>query len=200
MSADGSHHLAEAPTSPEVDALFQDDIDDLGYVMNATRLWAHRPSLITGLFDLMSDAARAADLDVRKKGVLVAATASTIGDSYCSLAWGKKLAAESDAELAAGVLSARDDRLGDAERALARWARKVAADANSTTTADIDELRSHGFTDAQILALTVYISLRLAFSTVNNALGARPDAELGATVPETVKAAVPYGRPILEEG
>ena len=34
----------------------------------------------------------------------------------------------------------------------------------------------------------------MAFSTVNDALGATPDPHLRTTVPETVRAAVTYGR------
>ena len=35
-------------------------------------------------------------------------------------------------------------------------------------------LRDAGFDDAQIFAITVFVAARLAFSTVNDALGARP--------------------------
>jgi len=34
-----------------------------------------------------------------------------------------------------------------------------------------------GFDDAQILNLTMFVALRIAFSTVNGALGARPEPE-----------------------
>jgi hypothetical protein len=37
--------------------------------------------------------------------------------------------------------------------------------------------------------------LRLAFSSVNAALGAAPDAQLANTALETVRRAVDYGRP-----
>jgi len=36
---------------------------------------------------------------------------------------------------------------------------------------------------------------RMAFSTVNDALGAQPDAQLAAAAPVPVLAAVSYGRP-----
>ena len=62
-----------------------------------------------------------------------------------------------------------------AERALAAWARRVASDPNATTESDLDGLRDAGYDDPQILAITLFISLRIAFSTVNDALGALPD-------------------------
>ena len=57
-------------------------------------------------------------------------------------------------------------------------------------------LRAEGFDDSQIFAITVYSAMRIAFSTVNDALGARPDRHLGAEVPPEVRAAVDFGRPI----
>ena len=65
-----------------------------------------------------------------------------------------------------------------AERALADWARKVAGDANATTVEDVQALRDAGFSDQQVFAITVYVAARMAFSTVNDALGATPDVEL----------------------
>ena len=52
-----------------------------------------------------------------------------------------------------------------------------------------------GYDDRQIFAITMFVALRLAFSTVNDALGAQPDAELAATVPDQVRDAVAFGRP-----
>jgi len=134
-------------------------------------------------------------LTFRQRGVLVSACASTLGDSYCSLAWGSKLAGASDPQTAAGVLRGDDSRLDPAEQALARWARKVTGDANATSAADVQELTAAGFSPAQILGITTFVGLRMAFSTVNDALGARPDGELAASAPAEVLMAVDFGRP-----
>jgi hypothetical protein len=106
--------------------LFDDDVADLGYVMNGTRLWAYQPGLASELFDLMDQMAAAAGLSPRQRAILVAAGASAFGDACCSLAWGNKLAAASDVDTAAGVLQGDDGGLTDAERTLAGWARLVA--------------------------------------------------------------------------
>jgi alkylhydroperoxidase family enzyme len=135
------------------------------------------------------------DLSFRQRGVLVAACASTLGDSYCSLAWGSKLAGVSDPETAAAVLRGNDEGLTDDERALAAWARKVSNDPNGTTPEDLEGLRSAGFTDAQIFAITTFVALRLAFSTVNDALGVGPDVVLRSSAPAAVVDAIGYGRP-----
>ncbi|HMO10243.1 MAG TPA: hypothetical protein PKB06_01775, partial [Actinotalea sp.] len=127
---------------------------------------------------------------------MVTATASTIGDSYCSLAWGERLAGVAGAEVAAGVLAGDDVGLTERDRALATWARRVAGGAGRTSAEDVQELRDAGLTDADVVSATVYVALRMAFSTVNGALGAAPDAELAARTPAEVVAAVTWGRPV----
>jgi uncharacterized peroxidase-related enzyme len=181
--------------TPEAQALFDDDVAEDGYVMNVTKLWSHNAELVTNLFDLMRQAVADQGLSLRQRGILVAACASTVGDSYCSLAWGSKLAGVSDPDLAASVIRGSDDGLSDDERALAAWARKVARDPNHITAQDVESLRSVGFNDSQIFALTVFTALRLAFSTVNDALGVGPDASLLAAAPGAVVDAIGFGRP-----
>jgi uncharacterized peroxidase-related enzyme len=187
--------LAEPPASPEAQALYDEDLEDGGYVWNVSRLWAHQPDTLKGLFELMSQAFRPSGLTFRQRGILVAAAASALGDSYCSLAWGGKLGEASDAATAAGVLNGSDAGLTDQEKALAAWARKVATDPNATTPADVQALRDSGLDDGQIFAVTSFVALRLAFSTINDSLGAQPDAQLARSLPPEIREAVTYGRP-----
>ena len=187
--------LHEPPVSADVQALFDEDLADGGYVWNVSRLWAHQPDTVTRLFGLMSEAFKPSGLTFRQRGILVTAAASALGDSYCSLAWGGKLGQASDADLAAGVLTGSDAGLTDQEKALAAWARKVARDPNATTPDDIQALRDSGLDDGQVFAVTAFVALRLAFSTINDALGAQPDAQLAQSLPRQVRDAVTYGRP-----
>ncbi|CAN5783412.1 hypothetical protein BH18ACT7_BH18ACT7_24900 [soil metagenome] len=176
--------------------LFDDDLDEVGFVMNVSRRWAYQPATIAGLFDLIRTQIGVLDLDVRQRGIVIAACASTLGDSYCALAWGAKLAEAADEPTASGVLRGTDAGLSTPERAMAGWARAVARDPNATTAADVQALRDAGFGDEQIFAITVFVALRLAFSTVNDALGALPDAQFRTLVPAGVIDAITYGRPI----
>jgi SAM-dependent methyltransferase/alkylhydroperoxidase family enzyme len=180
---------------PAAQQLYDDDLEQLGYVMNTSRLWAHQPALQASLADLLGQTVRAGSLTFRQRGILVTASASALGDSYCSLAWGKRLAGEAGADVAGAVLRGDDRGLDPAEQALARWARQVARDPNATTGSDVQTLRDAGFDDDQIVAITAFVALRLAFSTVNDALGAQPDRELAESVPGPVLEAVTYGRP-----
>ena len=188
--------VAEAPVSPEVQALLDADVKAHGHAMNLTRVWAHHPEVRAGLMQLFDATGAAAGLSVRDRGILIMAGASTLGDSYCALAWGGKITKESgDPEVAACVLRGDDAQLDDRARALAAWARQVASDPNATSSDDVQGLRAVGFDDAQILALTAFVALRLAFSSVNDALGIQPDHVFDGLA-EPVRSAVTFGRPV----
>ena len=137
----------------------------------------------------------ASALTDRDRAVLVTATAAERRDSYCSLAWGTRLAELSDdrtaAQLIGGVAA---PALSDREVALAAWARQVVRDPNATTDDDVEGLRKVGLGDREIFEATVFVAWRLAFSTINDALGATPDRQLADDTPAAVRAAVSYGR------
>jgi uncharacterized peroxidase-related enzyme len=198
--SDEQGYLDPPEVSPDVQRLYDEDVEDAGYVMNLTRLWAQQPGASQLFTDLLGRVAEAGALDRRRRGVLVAACASTLGDAYCSLAWGTRLADEAGAEVAAGVLRGDDSGLTEDERALARFARLVARDPNATQPGDVQALRDAGLSDEQVFAVTLYVSLRVAFSSVNDALGARPDRQLVERAPAAVRAAVTFGRSPAGEG
>ena len=188
--------IDEPAPSPERQAFYEDDISDLGYIMNLTRAWAWVPAINDGLFGLLDQAAQIGELSYRDKGILITAMASGMGDSYCSLAWGTRLAEATDPETAASVIAGQpSSSMTVRDVALASWARKLAARPNSTTQADVNDLRGAGLSDQQIVAATAYVALRVAFSTVNAAIGAAPDQETAEAAPPEVVNAITFGRP-----
>ncbi len=189
--------LSEPPANEATADLYARDVADDGYVANLTRLWAWRPDVFdafTSLRKLLTDKAA---LSLRERAILVCAMAANLGDSYCALAWGNRLAAETDAATAAAVLQRNEAaQLTARERALATWAGQVARKPNAIATEDVDRLRAVGLTDAEIFDATAFVAFRVAFSTVNDALGARPDSQLAAAAPAEVRDAVVYGRSV----
>jgi uncharacterized peroxidase-related enzyme len=193
---DACMFLTEPPATPEAAALYDHDLADRGWVMNLTRAWAWRPEVFEAFGAARSACVAGSALGERDVAVLVAATASARGDSYCSLAWGAKLAGLTSAESAAGVLGgASPDALTEREHALADWARHAVTDPSTTTAEEVQRLRAAGLDDRDILSATVFLAMRLAFSTVNAALGVQPDAQLLADAPAPVAEVVGYGRP-----
>ena len=181
--------------SPVADSLYQESEKSEGFVMNLTRAWAWRPDVFHGFAKVRAQLMQQTSLSKRELAVLVCATASQLGDSYCSLAWGRTLAKEADAAAAAAVIEAKDaSTLTARDRALAAWARIVVRDPNATARADIEALRAAGLSDQEIFDATAFIAFRLAFSTVNDALGVAPDVELTRQVAPEVLRAVAFGR------
>jgi uncharacterized peroxidase-related enzyme len=191
--------LTDPPQSPEADAFYDANRESDGYVGNFTRLWCWRPDLFKSFVDLRLALMDSTSLSDREQAIVVAATVSAFGDSYCSLAWGSKLAKLAGDETAGGVIAGEaPDELSQREAALCAWCRAVVRDPMATTPAQVDALRAAGFDDREIFEATLFLSLRLAFSTVNDALGALPDRQLADAVPTPVRDAVTFGRPVAE--
>jgi len=138
-------------------------------------------------------------MDTRRYELVSLAAARRLRSSYCSLAHGSVLL---DGHLEPGELrSVFDDHRGagldDRDVAVMDLADKVAQDATSVTQADVDAVRAHGLSDAEIFDVIAAAAARCFFSKVLDAVGARPDAryaELDAPLRETLTV----GRPIAD--
>lgn len=191
--------LSAPETSPAAASLYASDVDQRGFVMNLSRAWAWRPEVCEAFSALRSLLTSSSSLTQRELAVMVCAAAAGLGDSYCALAWGSKLAGLADAPTAAAVLrDAQDERSSARERALAAWARKVVSDPNATRAADVQALRDAGLGEREIFEATAFVAFRLAFSTLNDALGVQPDWQLADAAPAEVRSAVVFGRPVAE--
>ena len=187
--------ISPPPRSDATDRLYQESEKSEGFVMNLARAWAWRPDVFQGFAQLRSQLMQQTALSPRELALLVCATASQLGDSYCCLAWGRKLAQEAGAAAAAAVIDGADaPSLTPRDRALAQWARQVVRDPNGTRAADLQPLRAAGLGDQEIFDATVFVAFRLAFSAVNDALGVAPDGELARQVAPEVRQAIAFGR------
>jgi uncharacterized peroxidase-related enzyme len=179
--------------------VYRSSKDSHGFVMNLTRAWAWRPDVFDGFAALRSQLTGTSTFNKKELAVMVCSAAAELGDSYCSLAWGKTLANESTPGTAASVIQGSDlADLAERDRALAAWARKVARDPNATAQGDIEALRKAGLSDREIFEATVFIAFRIAFLTVNDALGVSPDGELFESVPNDVRESVTFGRTVAD--
>jgi uncharacterized peroxidase-related enzyme len=189
--------LNDASTE-EAAAYLEKDGAESGYVMNLERAWAWRPDVAEAFALLRRQLVERASLMPSEIALLACATARVLGDSYCSLAWGTKLAGMRGAAVVADVLHGVDPPDSTArEIALRRWAEQIVRDPNGASATQVEMLRKAGLSDREIFEATVHVAFRLAFSSVNDALGARPDYQLVAAAPAEIRAAVTYGRPPL---
>ena len=124
--------------------------------------------------------------DLRRYELATLAAARKLRSSYCCLAHGKILAEQYyDAE----TVPRLPDGLDDTDRAIMAFAEKIVVDATSITQADVDELRAHGLSDAEITDVALAATARCFFSKTLDALGAQPDAayaELDATLRDSL--------------
>jgi alkylhydroperoxidase family enzyme len=188
--------IEESPRSQDRDAAYASDRDSDGYVWNVTRLWGWRADVYRDFAALRSSLMASSSLTDRDWAVLVTAAAAQLGDSYCSLAWGPKLAKLTDSETAAQLIAGEPTpALSEREQVLALWTRRLVVDPNATTADDVARLRAVGLGDREIFEATAFVASRLASPTVNDALGAEPDRQLADAAPDSIRAAVGVGRP-----
>ena len=84
------------------------------------------------------------------------------------------------------------------ERLAAAPGDEVTLNAYKVTQKDIDELRSHGFSDAEILDVALTATARNFFSKTLDAVGAEPDPEylkLENSLREVLAVGRPFGPP-----
>lgn len=187
--------ISQAPMTDDVRRIHADGVASQGFLMNLTHVWAWRPDVYEGFAQLRNQLTSNSTLSKRELAVIVSATASALGDSYCALAWGTTLAKQSQPEVAAAVIrNTEDEAMTARDRALAAWARTVAKNPVGAQAADVQALRDAGFSEREIVEATLFAAFRIAFSTVNNALGAHPDPELVRNAPPEVADAVTFGR------
>ncbi|HET7504212.1 MAG TPA: hypothetical protein VFK02_24495 [Kofleriaceae bacterium] len=179
------HTLREAVRSSE------------GFYMHWVQLWGWIPDIEDMFRQTRAKLSSTTTLSPRERAVIICATVSKFGDSYCSLAWGKELAALCDSPTTAALIATGDaTALTPRERALAHWAQRVVANPSTTTRGDVDALRAAGLTQREIVEATALVAFRVAFAMVNDALGAQPDRELAELTPPEVRSAVTFGRPV----
>jgi alkylhydroperoxidase family enzyme len=181
--------MGEAALSAWQQKLY-DDLADDGYVWDLTRAWAHHQETKDQLVRLIEATADAPRLTPRDKAVIALAQAAAARDSDRAGARGERPTHRADIQTAIAALTASGTPFNEREQALAAWARTIAPSPGSSTPQDIQRLHDAGFQEPQIVALTVYAGLSMALSSIDSALGARPDIALAATVDPAVRTAV----------
>jgi alkylhydroperoxidase family enzyme len=186
-------YLPEPEHDAVVNAAYAANTADSGYLMNYAHAWAWRQDVTDHFLAARKALAGQTTLSAGELAVVNAAVAGARQDTACSLAWGTKLAIQTDPATAAGVLRGHTDGLSERERALAVWAARVARDPNATGQSDVDGLRAAGFDDREIAEATMLAVFRLAFTAFNAALGVDADQELKDAAPDEVRRAAGYG-------
>lgn len=174
---------------------YAEDLRQVGYVRNYTRVFALRPEVLVAWRQLARAIRK--NMDPRRFELVTLAAARTIRSSYCCLAHGAILR---DRFLGADQLLAvaRDHReagLDHAEVAAMEFAEKISGEAHRITPGDLEAMRAQGWSEEEIVDVALAAAARNFFARFLDAVGARPDAAYGQ-LEEPLRQSLTVGRGI----
>jgi uncharacterized peroxidase-related enzyme len=185
----------DAAASEQTAKLYADAEASYGYLPNMVKAFGHRPDVMKNWSALLSSIK--ANMDLRRYELVTMAAAKEMKSSYCLLAHGSVLLR--DIFTAEALRQVVDDpdavAIDEAERTIMRFAAKVVHDASSIKSADVDELRQHGLSDAEIFDIITAATVRCFFSKTLDALGVQADSAY-EKLDSDLKTALVIGRPI----
>lgn len=137
---------------------------DDGFVFSHTQAMAVNPDAHVAFEHLVRAVVPSIGLNIYEAATLGAAQA--MGSTHCLLAHGRKaLRAEVvDEDGLLAFAQGDDSGFSAAEQVVIRYARKLSTDASAMTDADTQELRDAGFSDRQIVDITLAAGARNFFS------------------------------------
>jgi uncharacterized peroxidase-related enzyme len=168
-----------------------------GFVPNYAKVFSHRPEVLARWGRLLAELRR--PMSVRRFELVTFVAAIELRHSACSLAHGQALmeffTEKEISALASGEVIAS---LTEGEQIMIQFARQVARDASSVTVADVDLLRKHDFTDAEVFDIAAAVAGRAFFTKLLDALGVQSDATF-MQLDESFRETLTVGRPIDSE-
>jgi uncharacterized peroxidase-related enzyme len=149
--------------------------DAWGFLPNYVGAFGHRPD-VAQAWNALNLAIRGG-MDRRRYELATIAAARALRSTYCTTAHSKFLrdVCGDETSLHRIAQAPAGETLDELDRAVYRFATKVATDAASVEQDDIDELRAAGLSDADIADVVYAAAARSFFTRVLDGLGARLD-------------------------
>lgn len=169
-----------------------------GYVPNWAKAFSLRPGVRDGWAALLGSIQ--SNLPIRSYELATLAAARALRSSYCSLAHGSVLADKVfDPMAVTAIMTGQPDApLDPREHAMMAFAEKVVLNAERITSADIETLRSHGYSDEEIFDFAAAAAARCFFSKLLDALGVQADSTFNELEPALLRA-LTVGRPVADQ-
>jgi uncharacterized peroxidase-related enzyme len=176
------------------------------YYRQQRAAWGFLPNY-AGAFSTRPDVAQAWNalnstvrdgMDRRRFEIATIAAARALRSTYCAAAHSKFLrdVCGDEASLRAIAEDASGASLPAQDRAVYRFAARVATDAASVEQSDVDRLRAVGLSDADIADVVFAVAARSFFTRVLDALGAQLDVQTADTFPPSLLETMIVGRPV----
>jgi uncharacterized peroxidase-related enzyme len=165
-----------------------------GFVPNYAKAFSHRPEVMARWGMLLAEIQR--PMSPRRFELVTFAAAVEIRNTACSLAHGKALTEFfTEEEVCAMAKGEFSSSVSEAEQAMMRFARQVAKDASRVTSGDVDLLKKHGFTDAEVFDIAATAAGRAFFTKILDALGVEGDSSF-MKLDRSFREPLTVGRPI----
>lgn len=162
---------AESDATGHVADMYAGDLESDGFVFAHTKAMAINPGAHEAFEALIR--AIVPSIGVRTYELATLGAARGIRSQHCLLAHGRKTLranAMDEEQLLRAAVDYRDADLSPADVAVMAYAEKLSTDAASMTDADSRELRDLGFSDRQIVDITLAAAARNYFSRTLQAL------------------------------
>lgn len=178
----------------ELRAMYERQQAHHGYLPNYAKVFCYRPEIMGLWAQLQSGIKR--HMDRRRFELVTFAAANALRSTLCSLAHGELLTEFLSMEDVEAIARGETPKsLSEAEAAMIVFGRKVASDASAVTADDVELLKRHGFTDAEIFDISAAAAARSFWTKILDSLGVEADAPFRAMSPE-FRDALTVGRPI----
>jgi len=169
-----------------------------GYVPNYAKVFSHRPHVMKLWSDMLYGVRR--NMDKRRFELVTVAAAMAVKSTYCSLAHGNALTEYfSPEETVAIVTGSPDAPVSAVEREMMQFARKIARSASEVTAGDVERLKIHGLTDAEVFDIAAVATARTFFAQLCEGLGAVGDHGY-MQMDSRLRAALTVGKPLEVTG
>jgi uncharacterized peroxidase-related enzyme len=170
-----------------------------GFLPNYTGAFGHRPD-VAQAWNALNLAIRGG-MDRRRFELATIAAARALRSTYCTTAHSKFLRDVCGDETSLRRIAAAPagGTLDEQDRAVYRFAAKVATDAASVEQDDVDELRAVGLSDADIADVVYAAAARSFFTRVLDGLGAQLDAQTAEAFDPELYASMVVGRQAAEK-
>jgi len=186
----------EASVDDDVSRWYERQRASWGFLPNYALAFSTRPDIAEAWTALSNAVGKG--MERRRYELATIAAARAVRSTYCLAAHSKFLRDDvGDEPTMRAIL---DDpslaSLDPTDRAVMEFATLVARDASSITNDDVQRLRDHGLSDADIADVTFAAAARCFFTKVLDALGAQPDPQLAEWFDPDTRQKVTVGRPI----
>ena len=183
-----------ADSSAEVRTMYERQQSFYGYVPNYAKVFSHRPEVLARWGRLLAEIRRPMSDRIFELATFVAAI--ELKNTACALAHGQKLSEfmgrESVQSLAAGDIP---KALSKTESVIVEFSRKIARDASTISSEDVEKLKQQGISDGEVFDIVTTVAGRAFLTKILDSLGVEMDS-CANDMAEPFRNALTVGRPI----